>query len=259
MSNPTTLLTQAHNEGSLSASALATLTVADLGAQIQAGLGLPVDDVLASEAVLVTMLVDDSASIASGHNTQVVREGHNGVLDALQGARGRDAILVHTRYLNGQVLYPYALLEDTVRMDAHNYDPRQGTPLYDQTVVALGTVLAKSQEFAANGVPTRTITLIITDGCDQHSSRHTARSVAFLIKDMQARESHIVAALGIDDGQTDFRAVFREMGIEDRWILTPGNGANEIRQAFQLFSQSALRASQGAASFSKAALGGFGI
>ena len=62
--------------------------------------------------------------------------------------------------------------------------------------------------------------------------------------------------MGISDGTTDFRAVFREMGIEDRWILTPGNNPSEIRKAFQVFSQSAVRASQ-AASFSQGAISGF--
>jgi hypothetical protein len=73
---------------------------------------------------------------------------------------------------------------------------------------------------------------------------------------MTRSEAHIVAAMGISDGTTDFRSVFREMGIEDRWILTPGNNPSEIRKAFQVFSQSAVRASQ-AASFSSSALGGF--
>jgi hypothetical protein len=74
---------------------------------------------------------------------------------------------------------------------------------------------------------------------------------------MQRSESHIVAALGINDGSTNFRQVFQEMGITDEWILTPGNSASEIRAAFQVFSQSAVRVSQGAAVLSPAALGGF--
>jgi hypothetical protein len=51
--------------------------------------------------------------------------------------------------------------------------------------------------------------------------------------------------MGIHDGTTDFTQVFRSMGIPDRWILTPGNSASEIRRAFQVFSQSAVRATQG--------------
>ncbi|MBK7077019.1 MAG: hypothetical protein IPH44_32490, partial [Myxococcales bacterium] len=61
-----------------------------------------------------------------------------------------------------------------------------------------------------------------------------------------AQENHVVAAMGISDGTTDFKRVFREMGIADRWILTPGNTTSEIRKAFQVFSQSAAAVSAGA-------------
>ena len=78
-----------------------------------------------------------------------------------------------------------------------------------------------------------------------------AADVAAIVADMLAQENHIVAAMGISDGTTDFKKVFRSMGISDRWILTPGNSASEIRRAFQVFSRSAVRATQGAM------LGGF--
>jgi hypothetical protein len=41
-------------------------------------------------------------------------------------------------------------------------------------------------------------------------------------------------------------------------ILTPGSDVSPIRRAFQVFSQSAVRASQSAAHFGQAVLGGFG-
>lgn len=100
------------------------------------------------------------------------------------------------------------------------------------------------------------MTLLITDGADVSSSRAGAQHVAALVKDMLAAETHIVAAMGIDDGSTDFPRVFREMGIPEEWILTPRNTAGEVRKAFQVFSQSAVRASQTAA-FGTPALGGF--
>lgn len=249
----------AHDEGELSDASVQALSVPDLGAQIQAGLGIRPEDVPASEVVLVTMLVDDSGSIRFAGNSQAVRDGHNLVLDALRQSKQRDAILVHTRYLNGTVLYPYCPGDRAPRMDAHNFDPNGGTPLYDQSVVVLGTVLAKAREFADDGVPARTVTLLLTDGADEHSLHATARDVAALVADMRRAERHIVAGMGVDDGRTDFRRVFREMNIESRWILTPGEKAADIRRAFQMFSQSAVKASQGAASFGQAALGGFGV
>jgi hypothetical protein len=250
------LFQAAHDDGVLSGSSLQVLTGADLGAQIQAGLGIAVDDVPSSEVVLLTIMPDDSGSIRGCGNEAAVRDGHNLVLDALLASKQREEILAHTRYLNGQVLFPYRPIEHAVRMTSANYEAVGTTPLHDQTVVLLGSVIAKAQEFAGNGVVARSVTLLITDGADQHSVRSRAADVAALVGDMVRAETHIVAAMGIDDGATDFRAVFQEMGIDDRWILTPGNDGSAIRRAFQVFSQSAIRASR-AASFSRAAAGGF--
>ena len=258
MTKANDLLQQAKNEGTLSAQSLGALTVVDLGAQIQAGLGICPDDVAASEVVLVTLMPDDSGSIAAGKNAQLVRDGHNQVVESLCQSKQRDSILAHCRYLNGEVLYPYRAVAQAERMTTKNYAPALGTPLFDQTLVLLGTVVAKAQEFAAAGVQARTVTLILTDGADAHSTRASAKDVAALVRDLARTEQHIVAAMGLDDGSTDFRKVFREMGLEDRWILTPAAGAGEIRRAFQVFSQSAVRATQGAAAFGGVALGGFG-
>jgi hypothetical protein len=250
------LVDAAHRQGTLSARSLAALDIPDLGAQIQAGLGVAVDDVTSTEVVLVTMMPDDSGSIAHAGNEAAVRDGHNAVLDALARSRQAGDVLVHTRYLNGEVLTPYTTVRNAPRMTPANYHAIHGTPLYDQTVVLLGTVLVKAQELADAGVPARTVTLLITDGADCSSQRAGAADVAALVADLLGAENHIVAGLGIADGSTDFRAVFRSMGIPDRWILTPASSASEIRRAFQVFSQSAVAASQGG-SFSKTALGGF--
>lgn len=251
------LFKTAEDEGSLSPASANALKVVDIGNQIRAALGVKVDDVKASEVTLVTMLIDDSGSIRFGSNAEIVRDGHNLVIDSLLESNQKNSILAHTRYLNGKILFPYCLIGQAVKMDKHNYNPNLGTPLYDESVVVLGTVLAKAQEFSDNGVVSRSVTLIVSDGADEHSARATAKNVADIIQDMLKSEIHIVAAMGIDDGgRTDFCRVFKEMGIRDEWILTPSNTKSEIRKAFQLFSKSALRASQSAKIFSQLALGG---
>jgi hypothetical protein len=242
----------AHSNGDLSAQSLHTLTVhADIGSHIQAALGIAPDDVPSAEVLLLTMMPDDSGSIRFAGNTAAVRNGHNQVLEALSQCKQQDDILAHTRYLNGHVLYPYRQLRDALKMDSSNYNPSHGTPLYDQTAVVLGTVLAKAWEFQETGVPVRTVTLLITDGADEHSKHQTAATVRALVEDMLRTESHIIAAMGIDDGSTDFRRIFRDMGIRPEWILTPGNTVSDIRTAFQVFSQSAVRASQSATAFAQ--------
>lgn len=269
------LFQSAHEEGTISAKSLQTLENLDLGVQIQSGLGVTVNSVKASEVILLSMLVDDSGSIRFSGNAQTVRSGHNFVLESLLASKQSSNVLVHTSYLNGHILYPFlplSIIDENERkqsgkivyvqnplvekMNGTNYNPNLGTPLYDQAVVMLGRVLAKYQEFADGGVMARTITMLITDGADQHSTRANAASVRSLVKDL-AGEHHIVAGMGIDDGgNTDFRQIFRDMGIIDEWILTPGASAAEIRRAFQVFSQSAIRASQSAAQFTKQATGG---
>jgi hypothetical protein len=253
------LLGNAQNDGTLSPATASIININDIGEQIQLGIGIDVNDVQASEVCLVTMMPDDSGSIrfVSG-NTEAVRAGHNLVLDALGNSKQKDGVLAHCRYLNGFVLYPFRPLDKAIKMDSSNYNPDLGTPLYDQTVVLLSTVLAKAQSFEDNGVPCRTISLIITDGNDQHSRHQNSTGVRAIVRDMLRAENHIVAGMGIDDGSTDFKEVFRDMGLEDQWILTPGNSPSELRRAFNMFSQSAVRASQGAASFSQATAGGFG-
>ncbi len=252
------LFESAQEEGTLSGSSVGALTaVPNIGASIQEALGVPADDVEASEVILLTVMPDDSGSIRQAGNEGIVILGHNEVVDALVASKQQDNILAHTRYLNGFVLNPFGPIDDVTRMDAGNYDAVHGTPLYDQSVVVLGTVLAKAQEFLDNGVAVRTITLLITDGEDVHSFQHTPADVKSIVDDMLASENHIVAAMGITDGHTDYTKVFEEMGIRPEWILTPKNTESDIRKAFAVFSQSAVRASQSsAAEFSQ--LGGFG-
>jgi len=253
----------AEDEGNISPGTVGILNVPAIGAQIQAGMGIDVDKVTASEVFLVAQMPDDSGSIRFSGNAQTVRDGHNLVVDALGESKSDDSIQALCRFLNGHVLYPYGPLSDAVKMTSRNYDPNQGTPLYDQAVALLATVLAKTQEFSDQGIPARSATLIITDGRDEHSVRNTAADVKAVVDDMLMAETHIVAGMGIGDPAV-FDRVFEEMGIPKEWRLLPGNTPSEVRRAFAVFSKSAVRASQGGASFSQTAAqgvsgaGGFG-
>lgn len=252
--NVNDLFQSARDEGAISAQSLQTLAVADIGAQIQNALGTSVDDIMASEVVLVTILMDDSGSMQD--HEQAAREGFNLTLDAIEASKQQNNILAHTRFLHGRVLNPYTLIENAKRLDGRNYKPVHDTPLYEQSIVILGTVLAKTQEFYDNGVAVRTVTLIVTDGANNGSG--TAQDVLPIVKDMLKTENHIICAMGIKDGITDFKQVFRDMGIGEKWILTPDDTQSAIRQAFMLASQTAARVTQNAVQFKTGSAGGFG-
>ncbi|MDR0859824.1 MAG: hypothetical protein LBO09_02325 [Candidatus Peribacteria bacterium] len=253
------LLNDAHDDGNLTRSSLDALTkIPDIGAIIQEGLGIQVDNVKSSEVILLNILTDDSGSIRFASNSQAVRDGHNLLIKALRESKQQDNIEVINRYLNGSVLYPYTPLSFVPEMTTSNYDPNGGTPLYDETAKLLATIIAKTQEFKNNGIQVRTITLILTDGEDCHSRTNSASDVKKIVKDMLRSEEHIIAGMGFDNGDCDFQTVFTEMGIPSQWILTANSTPSEIRKAFQMVSQSAVRASQSAAMFSQTSLGGFG-
>lgn len=253
------LIQSAYNEGDLSAGSLSALNkVTDLGTVIQQGLGIDPSLMPASEVVLVSVLGDDSGSIRFSGNEQAVRDGFNGMLDSLGASKQQDNILVLTKFLNGTIHCSYIPLNDVEKLDKHNYQATGGTPLYDETVKLLATVIAKTKEFENNGIQVRTISLIATDGDDCGSHHSTASDVKKIVQEMLSKEKHIIAAMGFDNGSCDFKQVFTEMGIPDQWQLTAASTASEIRKAFQVFSRSATSASKSAANFATASAGGFG-
>jgi len=249
------LLQGARDEGLLSDCSMMVIDNIDLGAQVQAAMGIPAMEAQSSEVIILNILVDDSGSIAGYGNEDSVRKGCNMVLDSLMATKQKGSIFVHIRYINGKVLCPYVSLANAPRLDSSNYQANGGTPLYDEIAALLATAIAKTQEYSEQGIPARSISVIITDGNDQYSRVHSSKDVASLVKDMLAMESHLIVAMGISDGNTDFNSVFAGMGFDLKWILTPANTGHDIREAFRTVSQSAVRASQ-TATFTD--LGGFG-
>ena len=256
--NVSDVFSRAAGAGELSKKALVSLSAVDLGSRIQEALGVPADQFRASEAFMLTLVIDDTGSIASAGNEQTIRDGVNEVLEALQGSGARNDILVHVVYLVDGVLYPYTGLKQAPRLSSGNYRADGShTPLFDQSLAVLAGVIVKEQEYADQGIPVRSVTCIVTDGAD-NSSRARAEDVAPVIADLLKKENHIVMGMGIDDGHTDFRGVFLRMGIPDHQILTPSNDRSAIRRAFNVVSQKSATASQGAAGFSQVMGGGFG-
>ncbi len=95
------------------------LSVADLGAQIQAGLCVDIEGVQSSEVVLTGLLLDDSASMTP--YSQTVIEEYQRFIAALRASKARDDIMVHTRFLSGAILNPFVLVKNAPSLDSHTY------------------------------------------------------------------------------------------------------------------------------------------
>jgi hypothetical protein len=259
IANIQSLFQSAQDDQVITTSSAQILNVKDIGKQIVAGMGINVgqaidDGKFSSMVTIVSVLMDDTGSVA-GLSKEML-EGYNTSIDAQMETKQRDSVVWHSRALSGQIYTPYVELANVPRLTLGVYDPSLGhTPLFDQTKILLGTVIAKAQEFADEGISCRTITLIVTDG-DDNSSRNTVPSqIATIVKDMIRQERHIITGMGV--GSAGFRKVFRSMGLEDQWILTPSSAKHEMRQAWNMVSQSMVSVSQ-AANLSQVSQTGFG-
>lgn len=256
-----------------------TMTADDLGPTINAGLGDVTADTLGdTEATLVTLLVDDTASIDYAGLTQQVIDGHNLVIDSLADAKTAGGILISCRFITGnRIFYPFVPLAQATHMNDRNFLATGGsTPLFDAAAVTLGTVTAKMSELEDGGIAVRGVTYFVTDGFDNASQvhrgkaagtggwssvKHAPASLRDIVHGLLTTESHVIGAMGIGDGrpqtEADFKGVFASMGVRDKWMLTPSNDPSDVRRGFGTISQSAVRASQAGGAFSKTALGGF--
>lgn len=256
--NIASLFATAAATGQLTTAGAAVVTP-NMAANITAALGVGVDDLEASNVTMANFLIDDSSSIKSVRgNREAVRDGANGVIDAVLDAKNAEEVIATMTFLNKGLLYGFQSVTNVPRLNDSNYDPSGYTPLYDNIAQSVGLVVAKAAEFMQKGVPARSVTMIVTDGADVGSTQHrTPESLRPLIERAVKSEQHVILAMGIDDGTTDFRGVFTRMGLNPDHILTPKNSPSEIRRAFMMFSKSMARASVAAGTSLAAAVGSF--
>jgi hypothetical protein len=251
------MLGGAKDEGLLDQAALDALNVVDLGATIQDNLGVDPNAIDSSEVFGMFSLIDDSSSIASAGNTSVVRNGYNGLLDALMSSQSRDDIILTTMMLNAGITQAPTPLANGKRLGPE-YRPDGCTPLYDKTLDLAVLATLKHQEFAATGASFRGVLLIVSDGAD-YGSQNLPSAVKPVLSALQAQEVFQVIALGISDGYTNFKNVFAAMGVLPENILTVNNDPHSIREAFGVVSRASVSASQGGSVSQSGGLGGFGV
>jgi hypothetical protein len=230
------VLAQAFAEGEISeGSSSALLKVEEIGDKVDDALG---DDTPSGDVLLVSVLVDDSYSIGQEQKrVRAVIEGHNRMIEAAGRRAGSTDVLFHTRYFSTGVLASYRPVDRAVQLSKDNYRAQSGvTPLFEQSVVTLGSVIAKARELGNAGCNVRTFTLLLTDGAD-NAGESTAKDVRLLVTDMlDFADTHIVAGMGIGE-RPYFEKVFRDMGIPSRWILTADSTVAEIEETFARISR----------------------
>ncbi len=240
------LFQSAQGAGTLSASSSALIT-GHLGNVVIAGAaGMDAEDIVASDVTLITLLVDASSSIQFSRLESAVRTGQHELLDAMQGSREKDSVLMALWTFNHEqeVLHAYVPVDDATRLDQHNYQGNGTTHLYDTWCDALAANVAYAQQLKNTGTPCRSVVVVITDGEDVGSTR-SARNCKKLSDDLLASEQFVLAFVGVGD-EANFRQVARNMGVPEGSILVQKDATpSGIRNVFQMVSRSAIKASQG--------------
>jgi uncharacterized protein YegL len=241
----TALLASAGARGLLSHAASSVLG-GNLGKVVIAGAaGTSMEDIVASDVTLVTVLIDASSSIASRGLEQAVRDGQNLLVDAFGGSTAKDSILMALWTFENEtkVVHSYVPVDDAERLTSKTYKASGATRLYDTWCDALAANVAYAERLRASGTPCRSVVVVLTDGEDV-GSRRTQGDCAKVSRDLLASEQFVLAFVGVGT-DVDFFAVARGMGLPDANVSVQSTATPAaLRRTFQMVSQSVIRASQ---------------
>jgi len=210
----------------------------------QAGLGCvgaQVDDLNTDDVTLLSVILDQSSSMSSVQNDVI--DAFNEMSRALSDSKAAESILMSawTFDNDSKLLFSYTPIDQVKDLTNNEYKPGGATALYDATMDGFTGIVAYGQDLRNNGIRTRSIVVVISDGGDNVSS-HTAASVKTVAQDLLRQEIYTLAFVGLGD-ETYFRQIATDMGFPE--ILTTSNTSSEIRRALNMISGSVIRTSQG--------------
>lgn len=182
----------------------------------------------------VTVLADNSRSMS--RLAPVVHAAYNEQVTsyrALAQSHPNITLRIRTEFLNAAPLHGFVDPFQAQFMDLRNYVIAPGTPLFRRSA----DVLEETEHFAALHVSThsvQTYTYLMTDGAP--TERNGLARVRRIIERMLAAQNHIIGGIAINDGHTDFRSTFREMGVPDNWIMVIEPNRSEIMRGMRATS-----------------------
>jgi len=249
----------------------------DLADDINAQMGVPVDDIKASEIVYISLVLDNTVSTEYNKNYQEIVKGYNHYILELSKANGAMNMYVCANLIDGTPLYPYLSVNDapllTTRGVDLKVDPVTGrteegdrrvesfyptassTPLYDSYFTTAGGAKVKVKGTENKGAEGRSLTIVFSDGDDTGSHKVGPQECSELSASMLREEIHILAMVVVPYPHVDVKAVGMSMGIPERFILEPNE--DNLLEYFGFLSQVTQTVSQSADSFTKLQSGGF--
>ena len=217
------------------------LMVQNLDAQTGLGcVGAQIDDLNTDDVTLLVVILDQSGSMNSVRNDVI--DAFNEMTRALADSKAADSILMSAWTFDNQpnLLFGYTPIDSVKDLNDTMYKPQGATALYDATMDSFTGIVAYGQDLRNNGIRTRSIVVVISDGADNVSG-YTAASVKTVAMDLLRQEFYTLAFVGFGN-ETHFKKIAESMGFNN--ILTTANTPGEIRRTLNMISGSVIRASQ---------------
>lgn len=217
------------------------LMIQNLDAQTGLGcVGAQVDDLNTDDVTLLAVIIDASSSMTSVQKDVI--DAFNQMSRALADSKAADSILMSAWTFADapKLLFGYTPIDAITDLTKHTYSPAGATALYDATMDGFTGIVAYGQALRNNGIRTRSIVVVISDGGD-NMSQCTAASVKTVAQDLLRQEFYTLAFVGLGD-ESYFTNIANGMGFDN--VLTANNTPSEVRRALNMVSGSVIRTSQ---------------
>lgn len=214
-------------------------------------LGAGLDEIDSEDVTLVSFVLDMSGSMHP--LASEVMAAFNSEVAALAQARSASTILAAaTTFADAPgVLFGYQPLHKVKKLDPSCYAPNGSTALFDAVLGVMDRLSAYRRTLSDNGVRSRAIVIVLSDGDDNVSS-HGVAEVKAASQRLLREESVALAYAGFGGAAGAHKRAADAMGFPH--VITAGHSGKDLRRVLGVVSQSVLRAASGA----KAGAGGGG-
>jgi hypothetical protein len=201
--------------------------------------GLSADALDAADATLVSVVLDMSGSMEP-HRDAVI-EAYNQMLRALGAAKGASQILASAWAFSDApaLLSSYESALAKPKLTRTVYAPNGSTALYDTVLAAMTGLVAYGERLWDEGVPTRRVLFVLSDGED-NASKRTAPELRTAATALARQEAYTLAYAGFGGDH-----VAQAAAIGFPHVISVGATDGELRKIFRQVSESVLSVSRG--------------
>jgi uncharacterized protein YegL len=237
------LFNSSTDDGDLSAQASMIMINSLDGTNLAGCMGTSVDDLETDDVTIVSTILDASLSMKSFEAT--VRDAYDKLIKSLQGSKQAGSILVSNRTFSTyqNVLHGFKKVEEIDPIGTQYRATGGSTALYDALLEALTGIKAYSKSLNQNGVRTKCIIVVFSDGDDNDSRNASASDVKTISVDLLKSEMFYLVYIGyLQDPSSNLQAIADLVGFPN--VLTTSATESEIRRTMDLVSKSIIRTSQ---------------